>query len=413
MKKNSIIIAILITVVILVTFVNYLIYNDYYNRKVIDIANQIVEENPEIDSRDIARILKNPEHTENNVLHEYGYAESDLYLVGDIESRVAANVGINVAILILISIVIFAFILKKNKKRQAEIKKLIEYLDRINKGIYDIDIEKYDESELSKLRNSIYQTMVVLKEQSEGAKKEKLVLKDNITDISHQLNTPLTSVSLMLESLIDDEEMPTSRKEDYLRKIETKIEKISDLIQVMLKLSRLDASVIEFNRENVKVSMLLDNAKNSLEELCRDKNINIEINPSGGTVIPSITASIPSGAKVTPMNTISINVDPKWQEEALTNIIKNCVEYSKENGIIAINISDNNFYTMITVQDEGIGIKKEDISKVFERYHKTNNSKGFGIGLNLAKTIIEKDGGMIEVKSVENEYTKFIIKYIK
>lgn len=392
MKKSKLYLPIILLIVILTTFSNYLIYNSYYNQKILDITNQLIETNENINPNDIATILKNPSPSSSNLLEEYGYDINDFYLLGDMEQIVLTNISINTIITLIILTIIYLLFSKKEKIRKNEIQELVDYLEIINSGNYDIHVDKYNESELSKLRNTIYKTTVLLKEHTEYLQNDRIALKDNLADVSHQLKTPLTSIGLMLESIMEDKDMPQEKREEFITKIYERNEKINYLVEVLLKLSKLDASVITFKKEAVSLEEMLQGITYSLESLSSKKNVSIHI----------------EGCK-----NIILTCDRKWQEEAITNIIKNCIDFSSENGTIHIQGMDNNFYTLLTIEDHGCGIKEAEISKVFKRFHKSENSKGFGIGLNLSKTIIEKDNGTIKVESKENEYTKFIIKYIK
>ena len=392
MKKISIVSVIIVVIVILTTFINYLVYNNYYNKKIIDVVNQMVEENDNIEVEEIAKILKNPKDSDKNILERYGYSANDLYLVGDIKDRIIINICINICVFLFISLILIYMEKRKNSKRLNEINNLITFLEKINSGDYDIDLNKYSESDFSKLRNEIFKTTILLKEHTEFLNKDRVILKDNLADVSHQIRTPLTSISLMIESIIEDKDMSKTKKDEFLNKIYIQTDKINYLTESLLKLSKFDAKAIEFKKDNVIVYDLLEKVQDSLEYLIIEKNININI--------------------IADKN-IKIKCDEKWQEEALMNIVKNCIEYSEKNGIIDINVEDNNFYTKIVIKDYGLGISKEELKKIFIRFHKSKKSNGFGIGLNLSKTIIEKDNGMIKVESVENEYTKFIIKYMK
>ena len=379
-------------VVGLTTFVNYLIYNDYYNDKVIDIANQIVKDNPKVDRVELAKILKNPNKSEENVLEKYGYSRDELYLIGDIKHRVATCIGMNVFALLVIATVFALISQRKARKRQSEIEDIILCLEKINNGNYDIELDKYDESEFSKLRCTASKITALLKENAEYLYKERLILKDNIADISHQLRTPLTSTTLMIETLLDEAEMTEEKKNEYINKIYEKNEKIKYLVEMLLKLSRLETSVIEFKRKEVRLCDMLENVVDGVQSLAWANKVEILLKVD---------------------RDIMLHCDNRWQEEALTNIVKNCIDYSKENGVVKIEAEDNNFYTLVSIRDNGEGISSKDIAKIFDRFHKGEHSKGFGIGLNLAKTIIEKDNGMIDVSSKVGEGSVFRVKYIK
>ncbi len=391
MKKISKILFVIV-IIISTTCINYLIYNNYYNNKIINIANNIVENHKEVKPSELAETLKDSKNTNYNVLKDYGYNENDLFLNEDIKNKIVLNIVIN---LFVIATILTIYNLINNKKRKSnfkEINDLITLLEKINAGNYNIELDKFSETSFSKLRNEIYKTTGLLKEQTEFLNTEKNNLKNNLADISHQIRTPMTSINLMLETIIEDKNMSKEKQLEFLNIIYKQTEKVVYLVENLLKLSKFDASVIELKKEKVYVYKLLNNVADSLKYLSDGKNLKININAN---------------------ENITINCDKGWQEEAITNVVKNSIEYSKENSNLDILVTDNNFYTMITIKDYGSGISKEDLKKVFIRFHKSKNSNGVGIGLNLAKTIIEKDNGLIEVTSKENEYTIFTIKYLK
>lgn len=169
---------------------------------------------------------------------------------------------------------------------------------------------------------------------------------------------------------------------------------INSLILILLKLAKFDSNTIVFKRQNNDLLTIINEASMNASALADLKNIEININSN---------------------DNINIYCDYKWEVEALTNIIKNCIEYSLENSKIDIFINDNNLYTKLTIKDYGKGMDKEEIKNIFKRFYKGNNSfnDSIGIGLSLAKNIIEKDNGLISVKSKKNNGTEFNIKYFK
>ena len=222
---------------------------------------------------------------------------------------------------------------------------------------------------------------------------DKINLKDSLTNISHQLKTPLTSISLLVDNLIE-EPIDAATQKEFLLDIKIQVESINYLIIALLKLSRFDANVITFKKENINVKILLLDILKHIDILREVKNIDIHI---------------------TGNNETSFIGDYKWEFEALTNILKNCLEYTLENRNIYVSFSTNNVYTEIIIRDEGKGMSKEECRKIFERFYKGVNSSNnsFGIGLSLAKEIINKDNGKIKVKSQLNIGTSFIIRYYK
>ena len=249
------------------------------------------------------------------------------------------------------------------------------------------------EGTLSILKNEIYTTTIMLREKAEKELVDKQNLKDSLTNISHQLKTPLTSISLLVDNLCD-EDVPASLQREFLGDIKTQIDSINYLIIVLLKLSRFDANVITFKEEKINVKNLCIDVLKHIDALRDVKNITIHINGS---------------------NNVTFIGDYKWEFEALSNILKNCLEYTSENKNIYVSFKETNMFTEITIQDEGKGMSKEEKRRMFERFYKGENSSNnnFGIGMSLAKEIINKDNGKIKVDSTPGIGSTFKIRYYK
>ena len=243
------------------------------------------------------------------------------------------------------------------------------------------------------MKNEIYKTTIMLKEEAENSKKDKLELKDSLSNISHQLKTPLTSILIIIDNLIDTSEMNYSMREEFLRDIKREITNINFLVGSLLKIAKLDTNTVNFIEEDVKLKKIVEESIKNVSVLSDLKNVDIKINIINDSII---------------------RCDFKWQIEAITNILKNCVEHSKEDSKIEITISDNKIYSLMEIKDNGVGIDKEDINHIFQRFYKGKNSSNdsIGIGLSLAKTIIDKSNGSINVESSKSG-TKFVIKYFK
>ena len=293
---------------------------------------------------------------------------------------------INIVVL-LVFFLTFYFYQKKQNKRIREITKCIQ---EINKKNYSLNLKDYREGEISILKNEIYKTTVMLKETAENSNMDKLKLKDSLSDISHQLKTPLTSILVILDNLIDNPDMPEETRNEFIHDIKREIVNINFLIASILTLSKFDSNTIDFIREEVKVKDLISEVIQRNSILADLRNVKIEADGENSM----------------------INCDFRWQVEALVNILKDCIEHSFENEKIVIQYENKNTYTEIKIKDYGEGIDPKDIPHIFERFYKGKNASenSIGIGLALAKTIIEKDNGSIFVES-DKTGTEFLIRY--
>lgn len=361
--------------------------NDTINQ----LVNILLEKYPDVSEKEVAEILNNKtEYTDNSeFLNKYGiYPEKDWVSYNNQGSYKYVILSVSVCIAFgLAFAVLFLGYLKIQKKQTMDIAKRIE---RINLGDYSLQIDRNSEDELSLLDNQIYRTAVKFREQAENSNKDKENLQKSLSDISHQLKTPLTSIIVMVDNILDDDDMPLEIRREFLNDIKHNTNTISFLVQSLLKLSKLDAEAVKFRYEQVEVKSIVDECIKNTAVMAEILGVRLE----------------------TDCNDIILNCDRKWLCEAITNIIKNCIEHS-HNGNIKITADQNKLYTKISIKDNGSGITKEDLPHIFERFYKGKNSSddSVGIGLSLAKTIIEKQGGYISVSSELNKGSEFVIKF--
>lgn len=373
--------------------IQYRKYLKIVNAKIDNIISQVIEKYPDITEEEVLEILKNNETPESSVLEKYGYTP-DISYIKTLGEQIETNKKQNIALVIIfgtVSLGIYLIYVITQEKKIAEIN---EYIKQINNKNYILKIEENDNGELSKLRNELYKTTVLLKETAEISEKEKENLSTAIADISHQLKTPLTSIRIMLENIQDDPDMEKEVREDFLREISKQIDWISSLVVALLKIAKFDAGTIKMENNEINAKNLIDNIISNLAILMELKNIEIITNVD---------------------EKATFIADYKWQQEALTNILKNAIEHSKHNSRIYITVENTNLFLKIIIKDEGSGIDKEDLKHIFQRFYKTKNSSenSIGIGLPLAKAIIEQSNGYIKVETKYGEGTSFEVKYIK
>lgn len=381
---------------VLFLFLNIYEYKTYtknFNNKISAIINVIKKDYPKITDKEIIKIINNDKVETKDFFNKYGIDVNNKSILIKNDRDYHKFLAINLSFLTITVVILLIIYIRYNYKKEKDIKDIIKCIEQINKKNYEIQIDSISEDELSILKNEIYKTTIMLKEAAENSSKDKLNLKKSLEDISHQLKTPLTSILVMLDNIIEDSNMEEKIRNDFIVDIKRNVLNINFLVQSLLKLSKFDANTIHFVKQENDLKTIVEESIKNVSTLCDLRNINIKLN-------------IKENSKII--------CDDKWQIEALTNIIKNAIEHSKNDSNIIINIENNNVYSTIEVIDFGEGIAKKDIKHIFERFYRCKNTKtdSIGIGLALAKTIIEEDKGTISVESNKLE-TKFIIKYYK
>lgn len=391
-KYSKLIMFTLITfgIIILLNVMLYYHVNKNYNNKIVNIISTIKEKYPEIKDDEIFDVIKN--NVKTNTFNRYSFDLDGIVLIKENKTIFVSYFIILLFIYLIICLVYLTIIINNNKKKNKEINEVIKIIEEINNKNYTFKMDEINEEDLSLLKNEIYKTTIMLNELSEISKKDKKELEESLEDISHQLKTPLTSILIMVDTLLDDENMNQDTREDFLRNMKREVMNINFLVKSILKLSRLDTNTVKFISKKESVKEIINEAILNVSLLSDLKNVKIETNLSDSFII----------------------CDYKWQIEALTNILKNSIEHSYENNKVLIESSENNAYVKITIKDFGSGIAKEDINHIFERFYKGKDSDydSIGIGLALSKSIIEKQNGKISVESSENG-TTFTIKYFK
>ena len=399
-EKNKILIfglcyiIIAIFVFLMLSQIQYEKYTNQMNIVIAEIVDKIVEKYPDIEEEEIIKILNGTEQGQKKyILEKYGYTQNTV-AIEEISKERRSFIKIDIVIIIAGGIAVTIVLLSYNKKREEKISDINSYIGKVNRGNYELKIEENGEDELTKLRNELYKTTVLLRETAENSEKEKTNLSNSLTDISHQLKTPLTSIRIMIDNIQNNPDMDEKTRNEFIEDISKQIDWISSLVISLLKLAKFDAGSIVMRDEEINVKKLIQNIISNLAILIDIKDIKIEENIS---------------------EQITLFADYNWQLEALTNIIKNCVEHSFDGGKIKIEAESNSVFTKLIITDEGEGIEKNDLNRIFERFYKSAKSSenSIGIGLALAKTIIEKEKGYIKVESEVGKGTKFEIKYLK
>lgn len=362
------------------------------NETITQMIANVCEKHPDINEDDIIKILDGKADTSKTreLLKRYGITDED-WITHSNENNYAVVVTASAVVSAATGIafgVIFVIYMRKQKR---ETEKLANYLSQINSGNYTLTIDENTEDENAVLRNEIYKTTVTLRENAENAQKGRESLKESLSDISHQLKTPLTSVMIMADNLLDDEDMPEDIRREFLRDIRRSSGSISFLVQSLLTLSKLDADAVELKSKPEKIADIFDDCVQNTAILAELRGVSVTADGGDG-VLPC---------------------DRKWLSEALTNIVKNCIEHTPAGGAVTLRSEQNRLYTKLTVADNGSGIAPDDLPHIFERFYKGKNADpdSVGIGLAMAKAIIEKAGGTVTAGAVPEKGSTFVIRF--
>lgn len=368
-----------------------------FNLAAASMLDSVKEAYPAASEEEMLELLSGNADSEagERLLGQYGvFLEGRVKSFAGLKSIKTGFCGILSAVLLTtggVSLVIqFLYI----RHRQREIGKLCDYMDEVERGNFSLDIANNRDDELSGLKNELFKLTVFLKEQAKMAIDNRRALADAVADISHQLKTPLTSVTVLVDNLSENEDMEPAVRRRFLREVSNQLSSVSWLIAVLLKLSRLDAGVVELEHKPLSVRTLAGKVCQKLELLAEWRQVDLKL-------------QIPEG--------VWVKGDDQWLTEAFLNLVKNAIEHSHAGGEVLMTAEENEVYTLITVKDHGEGIGLEEQRHLFERFYRGRSAEAdsVGIGLSLAKEIIVRQEGYITVESDRGRGTTFLIKFIK
>lgn len=328
------------------------------------------------------KLFRNPEIIKNLIL--YGI----LTMAATVTAAYLwdINAGLFTLILCVLFMLLYLFSTYGRYKKIAE---LSSDVNRILHGDSHINLDKYSEGELAILQSEIYKMTVRLREQKQRLLDDKIYLSDSIADISHQIRTPLTSINLLV-SFLSETDITDERRLALTHELYDLLSRIDWLITSLLKISKLDAKTVQFKTEEIPMDELIKKSASPLLVPIELRRQELLITAEG-----------------------TLSVDIAWTCEALTNIIKNCMEHTPDGGKITICTSSNALFSEIIITDNGHGILKDDLPHIFERFYKGSNSddKSFGIGLALARMIITAQSGTIKAENSLPSGAKFTIRF--
>lgn len=361
------------------------------------ILGEVLTEHPELED-DIVDIITQSRSKENinsgaEILQKYNYDNSISISNEPIISESLGNIfALNLAFVVFTFVAFIILSFSYFRKIYTDIKDMTDYVYHNSEGRYYDMKDKNQEGQIGLLKVELMKMTTILKEKVNLLQNEKIFLNNTISDISHQLKTPMTSLIILNDLMYGD--LDKEKRIEFLDKTSSQLSRMEWLIKSMLKLAKVEAKVIEFKTEKVNIDELIRKSISPMIIPMELKNISISID---GKEDASYTGDI------------------EWSTEATTNIIKNCVEHTPDNGQIEINYEENPIYSEIVIKDNGEGIDKKDLPNIFKRFYKGKNSKSdsVGIGLAMAKSIVESQNGTIYVKSKKGVGSEFHIIFHK
>lgn len=387
-KNMRIILGFAVSVSLIVSAVSVLLVSRHDSRLSFDLLNAVCSEAAEQDPMTeeiIAAALK--EYTKGNprgaakgdLLPALGYDVSDISGVLCGRSVLPAAAGGLTGLLLFISVFLY-----RNRMETARIRALAEYLEQVNTGKAAI-LSASGEDEFSRLADEIYKTVTSLYQTRDSAVQAKNDYAENLSNIAHQLKTPITAVSLSVQM------MRQNADGRHLERIERQLVRLTRLEEALLVLARIDAGTLLLKREEVDVFTLLVLAADHLQELSDSSGTSVDI-PEQGEML--------------------ITADLEWTMEAVMNLMKNCMEHSP-GGTVHCSCAQNPLYTQILIGDDGEGFAEEDIPHLFERFYRGRNAGegGVGIGLALSKEMIERQNGTIRAGNKPDGGAFFEIRF--
>lgn len=363
--------------------------NNAYTSEVVRIKKEIaanIVESEEINIIDVLTINEMSNYEIDQILEKYELDNIINYKgfnnLDKVNTRVITYI---IGLIILVNLTYATMAIVRYTQERKRINEVNLYLSKILNNDFSLDIQDYDDDTLAALKNDIYKITNKLRYMSEYSINEKKNLEMTLSDISHQLKTPLTSMFVINTILQDD--LSDEVRLDFLKKNHAQLEKIEWLVKSLLKMSQIDSGTIEFSKERVKVIDIVNRALNPnlITIELKDINLSIEVD-----------------------NNFYVDCDFNWTSEAVSNIINNAVEHTPVNGAISITLRQSSHGSIISISDNGPGISLDDQVNIFKRFYKKDSkSDGIGIGMNLSKSIMNRQHGDIRVKSVVNEGSIF------
>lgn len=335
------------------------------------------------------------------VLEEYGYDEDYNSIFVDRTKKYAKKLAMLYLVLYLFFLLLFYSIYKIVKgNRERELRDLEKILEQFYDGKYDSITEDFRE----KTEDYIYMRLeslghkIALNEQR--IEREKEDTKALVSDLSHQLKTPVASIKMCFQ-LLEDNAFTSEEKKEFLSRLGEQITHLEGMVAALVNISRMEKGMIEIHKEMANIFDTLVQAVNQVYVKAEEKGIEIVVNSQEAEI-----------------QNLSLPHDVKWTKEAIVNVLENAIKYSPADSCIWIKMKKQIHFLRIEIKDEGIGIKKEEINRIFQRFFRgkhevVKQAEGSGIGLYLTRKILEEQGGniivVIPIRKKETKGSTFAI----
>ncbi|WBW98395.1 sensor histidine kinase [Oceanirhabdus sp. W0125-5] len=403
LKRGTILIGVAMTILLAALMINNLILVERVRKNSVQamerVIGAVVRDNQELEKDVIKAFFGDYSEEKSNdyreigqvTLNKYGYIPNPSLLEDSIYKSVFingiwVNLGSFFIVVIFIGIIWCVSIGGISKK----LKHLKYVVEEIIEGNYNIDILSYDEGIFNIIENKIHGMRGVITGTIEGIETERNKLKELLTELSHQLKTPIASMK-MYNELISEEELSFEEKIEFHEKNCEDINQMEWLVDSLIKLSRLEIGMMDLNMKKKNIKNTIVNAVNGVYMKAVDKDIDIQIDIS---------------------KDYELEHDERWTKEGLMNVLENAIKYSERGSSICVQVNEMGSLIKIDIKDEGIGIPEEEYNNIFKRFYRVDQSRilkeeGSGVGLYLTRKIMEKQGGNVIVKSEEGVGTVF------
>lgn len=401
-KKSSVILILINLIFLIATLTMTKMNNDNlkagYVRSLGAVIEKVSEKNPELIQYIVPSVTKEVQTKDAEkgmkILKEYGLTQDlENKLFPYVNKAITSDYYYIIALFLIMTMLFFIINYFQYVYFYKRVRNISKAAKMVVEGQYDISIDEDKEGDFSKLANSFNSMRGIIRNNLESLNKEKQFLVNLLSDISHQLKTPLASMILYNDILLT-KELSKEKKQLFLENNKKQLYRMDWLIKSILKLARLDARAIEFSKEKISLNETIENSIYELKEKADEAMVAVILKQASN---------------------INFNHDRRWMEEALINIIKNDIEHTKPSGKVEVELIENPIYVRIEIVDNGEGMSKADLPNIFKRFYKAKNSKSdsVGIGLALSKAIIKAHDGIIDVQSEVGHGTKFTITFLK